>query len=331
MFRALALGLVLCVAAPVRADVTVDVHLTPQGQALANQMGVSAAELQRQLKNRLDSTLGTDGAALQAFSDTAVLSSHGLGVDYVSVPESLIVGVAANAAAANGDLSAFDRSTGHPISGVAANVAVMAGLNLSAFGHARWTVYGSGFYRSDTVDGIDGAITNAAAHVQYALIEPGPGMVVRWTGLQLTTGLELTKWTLGTQKAMGTSLSIEGHDLGYDMTGRFSLASQSLTVPVEVSTGVRVAIVSLYAGLGVDLTEGQGTIDAMVTGPLTDEQGRQLGTATISGHDSHGASPLSPRALAGVQLDAWKLKIFGHVNAAADSAASVGVGVRGVL
>jgi hypothetical protein len=69
----------------------------------------------------------------------------------------------------------------------------------------------------------------------------------------------------------------------------------------------------------------------MVAGPLTDDQGRQLGTATITGHDSHGASPLSPRALAGVQLDAWKLKVFGHLNAAADSATSVGVGVRGVL
>ena len=32
---------------------------------------------------------GADGASLQAFSDAAVLSSHGLGVDYVSVPESL--------------------------------------------------------------------------------------------------------------------------------------------------------------------------------------------------------------------------------------------------
>ena len=327
MPRFLVLVLVLCVTAPARADVTVDVRLTPQGQALADQMGVTAAELERRMKDRIDSTLGTDGAALQAFSDAAVLSSHGLGVDYVSVPESLIVGVAANAAAANGDLSALD----HPIGGVAANVAVMAGLNLSTFDLPRWTVYGSGFYRSDTVDGIDGAITNAAAHVQYALIEPGPGTVVRWTGLQLTSGVELTRWTLGTEKAMGTSFAISGHELGYDMTGRFELASNSLTVPVELSTGVRVAVVSFYAGVGVDGTAGAGSVDAMVTGPLTDDQGRRLGTATINGHDSHGASPVSARALGGVQLDAWKLKIFGHVNAAADSATSIGVGVRGVL
>jgi hypothetical protein len=279
------------------------------------------------MSDRINGTLGTDGDGLQAFSDAAVLSSHGLGVDYVSAPESLIVGIAGNAAAANGDLSAID----HPIGGLAANVAVMAGLNLSTFQLPRWTVYGSGFYRSDTVDGIDGTITNAGAHVQYALVTPGAGQVARWTGVQVTTGLELTRWTLGTAKAMGTSFSIDGQRLAYDMTGHFQLASNSLTVPVELSTGVRVAVISVYGGVGVDVTQGQGTIDAMVTGPLTDGQGRHLGTATITGHDSQGASPLSPRAFGGVQLDAWKLKIFGHVNAAADSAASVGVGVRGVL
>jgi hypothetical protein len=102
-------------------------------------------------------------------------------------------------------------------------------------------------------------------------------------------------------------------------------------VPVELSTGVRVAVVSVYAGIGVDLTQGQGTIDAHLAGPLHDADGRTLGTVTIDGHDSHGASPFSARALGGVQLDAWKLKIVAHVNATASSAASVGVGVRGVL
>ena len=67
------------------------------------------------------------------------------------------------------------------------------------------------------------SITNAAAHVQYALIAPGPGTVMRWTGLQLTSGVELTRWTLGTEKAMGTSFAISGHELGYDMTGYFNI------------------------------------------------------------------------------------------------------------
>jgi hypothetical protein len=327
MSRALALVIALCVSTAARADVTVDVHLSAQGQVLARQMGISDYELERRMTDRINGALGTDGASLQAFSDAAVLSSHGLGVDYVSAPESLIVGVAGNVAAANGDLSAID----HPIGGLAANVAVMAGLNLTAFHHPRWTVYGSGFYRSDTVDGITGAITNGGAHLQYALVEPRRGTVAGWTGLQVTTGLELTRWTLGTQMAMGTSFAVDGHNLGYNMSGTFELGSNSLTVPVELSTGVRIAIVSVYGGVGADFTQGEGTIDAMVSGPLTDDQGRQLGTAMIQGHDSHAASPFTPRAFGGVQLDAWKLKIFGHVNASAGSAASIGIGVRGVL
>jgi hypothetical protein len=284
---------------------------------------VTADQLAQRLRARINSIVGTDGPSLQAFSDAAVLSSHGLGVDYVSVPESLVVGVAANAASANSDLDSR-------FGGLAANVALMAGMNLSAFDLPRWTLYGSGFYRSETISGIEGTITNAAAHVQYALIPAPPGIVARWTGLSLTTGLELTQWTLGSAQAMGTTFSLQGHTFGYDMMGHFQLGSSTLAIPLELSTGVRVAIVSLYAGLGVDLAQGQGTIDAQLTGPLHDTDGRDLGTITIMGHDSHGVSPFEPRALAGVQIDAWKLKLFGHVNAA-ESATSLGVGVRGVL
>lgn len=329
MQRALALGLILGGSATARADVTVGVQLTPDGRMLAQRLGVSPDELATRLRDRVESVMGADSASLQAFSDAAVLSSHGLGVDYVSVPESLIVGVAANAASASGDVPA---SIG---GGVAANVALMAGMNLSTWHLPRWTVYGSGFYRSETIDGVTGHITNAAAHVQYALIPAGEGGVARWTGVQLTTGLELTRWTLGTTHAMATTFTVSGTQgsakLGYDAMGSFQLGSSSLAVPVEVSSGIRVAVVSLYAGVGMDLTQGQGTLDAQLSGPLHDQDGRTLGSVTISGHDSSGASPFTPRAFTGVQLDAWKLKVFGHVNATADSAASVGVDVRGVL
>lgn len=328
MQRALALALILCNAATARADVTVGVQLTPDGRMLAQQLGVSPDELAARLRTRVASVMGADGPSLQGFADAAVLSSHGLGVDYVSVPESLIVGVAANAASATGDVP-------DSIGGLAANVAVMAGMNLSAWRLPRWTVYGSGFYRSETISDVTGHITNARAHVQYALVPAGEGGVARWTGVQLTTGLELTRWTLGTTHAMATTIAVTGTkgsaNLGYDAMGSFQLGSSSVAVPVEVSSGIRVAVVSVYAGVGVDLTQGQGTFDAQLSGPLHDTDGRNLGSVTIDGHDSRGASPFEPRAFTGVQLDAWKLKVFGHLNANADSAASVGVGVRGVL
>ncbi|MBV8761826.1 MAG: hypothetical protein JO257_31310 [Deltaproteobacteria bacterium] len=330
MQRALALGLLLGGSATARADVTVGVQLTPDGQMLAHQLGVTPDQLASKLHDRVESVMGTDGGSLQRFSDAAVLSSHGLGVDYVSVPESLIVGVAANAASANGDVPS---SIG---GGLAANVALMAGMNLSPWHLPRWTIYGSGFYRSETIKDVTGHITNAGAHLQYALIPASEGGgVARWTGVQLTTGLELTRWTLGTTRAMSTAFTVMGSQgsakLGYDSTGSLELGSTSVDVPVELSTGIRLAVVSFYTGVGLDLTQGQGTIDAHLSGPLHDADGRMLGTVTIDGHDSRGASPFTPRAFTGVQLDAWKLKVFGHVNATADSAASVGIGVRGVL
>ena len=313
---------IAALASTARADVTVDIHLTPQGMRLANQLGVTSEELAARLRNRIDQTIGADGATLQAFSDAAVLTSHGLGVDYVSMPESLIVGVAGSAATA---------STHLDVPGLAANVAVMAGFNFAALGLPRWTVYASGFSRDETVDGVAGSITSAAAHVQYTAIAPSDDGIVRWSGLLVTSGLELTHWTLSSTRDMSTELAVSGSQkVAFDATGRFGLSSRSLTVPLEVSTGVRLAVVSVYAGAGLDATTGSATLDADVAGPLRDSANEILGQATIRGNASHAASPLAARVLGGVQLDAWKLKLFGHVDATPD-AASLAVGVRGVL
>ncbi len=327
--RALPLAIVL-LASTARADVTVGVQLTPQGMRLANQLGVSTDELAARLRTQINNTLGLDGGALQAFSDAAVLSSHGLGADYVSMPESVIVGVAGSAATGNADVPVLDRTYG----GLAANLAVMAGFNFAVLGHPRWTVYANGFHRSETVAQIDGTITNAGAHVQYAALLPTSDGIVRWSGLLVTSGLELTRWSLASSRTTSADFTVNGTrgsaDVTIDEMGRVDVTSRSVTVPIEVSTGVRVAVVSLYAGAGVDITSGSGTLDAQATGPLTDRSGTALGQVTINGSASHGASPLDARVLAGVQLDAWKLKLFGHVNATTDTA-SVAVGVRGVL
>ena len=74
MQRALTLGMILCGAATAHADVSVGVQLTPAGQMLAHQLGVSPDALAAQLRDRVDSVMGTDGPSLRRFSDAAVLA-----------------------------------------------------------------------------------------------------------------------------------------------------------------------------------------------------------------------------------------------------------------
>ncbi len=131
--------------------------------------------------------------------------------------------------------------------------------------------------------------------------------------------------------AASSSVSVSGTDIGFDATGRVDATARSLTVPIELSTGVRVAVVDVYGGVGIDLTASEASLDAAVNGTLYDSDGRNLGTVTATGTQTRSGTPVSTRGLAGVQLEAWKLKIFGQVNASPDTPTSAGVGVRGVM
>jgi hypothetical protein len=115
--------------------------------------------------------------------------------------------------------------------------------------------------------------------------------------------------------------------------GTYNLTSTAMTVPIEVTTGVRIALLlSMYVGAALDFTAGTGKLDANLAGTMRTQDGREVGTTTISGGGENDASPVATRVLAGLQLNLWKLKVYTQVNAAATpQAASIGFGIRGVL
>ena len=337
---AVVIVLLLLAGHSAHAQVTVDVQLNADGQALANQLGITPAELatriQDQVNNAYDAS-NVDGF-IRSFSDATSFSTRGLGVDYVSLPKNLILGVGANfAVAASGDFNAQER----PTAGLAANVAFMAGYNLADHGSPRWTLFANGFYRNASLNSLHGGITTAGLHAQYRLVQPQQAAgvttdVLRWTGVDITSGLEFTRWTLGVkddiQTEFGVSGASGGANLVLDSTGTFDLSSTAMTVPVEVSTGIRIALlVSMYVGAGIDFTASSGALTTNLSGNLLTEDMRNIGTTTITGSGNNTGSPVAARVLAGVQLNLWKLRAYVQLNASATPAASVGAGIRGVL
>ncbi len=327
---------------PGRADaqLTVGVDLSPEGNMLAAQIGVTPAELAMRMQtaiNDIYSASDVDGF-LRSFADATAFSMRGLGVDYASDPDSLILGVGANVAVAASELvNAEER----PTSGLAANIGFMAGLNLSKQGAPRWTLFGNGFYRKASTSSLKGGILSAGLHAQYRLVNPqldqgAATKALRWIGIDLTGGIEFTRWNLGIEDAIDTDFGVEGTNgsaqLILQTTGTFDLSSTAVTVPVEITTGIRIALlVSVYVGVGLDFTAGTGKLAANLTGPLTTTDNRSVGTATITGGGENSASPFAARVLAGVQLNLWKIKVYGQVNGSPLPAASVGFGIRGVL
>jgi hypothetical protein len=338
MRRALALTALL-LSTSARAQVAVTVNLNAEGDMLAQQLGVTSGELATRIQSAINSAYGTmnvDGF-LRSFADATAFSMRGLGVDYASDPSSLVLGVGANfAIAASEQVDAAER----PTAGLAANIAFMAGLNLSDQGAPRWTLFANGFYRKGSTASLRGDILSAGFHAQYRLIVPQPdgaaATVVRWMGVDLTGGLELTRWTLDVDDAIDTPFGVQGTNASANLTvastGTFALRSQAMTIPVELTTSIRIALlVSTSVGVGLDFTTGTGRLDADLTGTMRTSDDRDVGTIGITGGGDSSASPFAARVLAGVQLNLWKLKVYSQINASATPAASVGFGIRGVL
>ena len=326
---------VLALTSAAAADSQVSVQLSQDGQQLASSLGLSPAELEMRIKSRIDEayqTANVDGF-LRAFTDATTFSARGLGVDYASAPRSFLFGFGVNVAAAgNGGID----GEGQPTASLAANLAIMAGLNLAEWDLPRWTIFASGFHRTASTEQLRGGLTSAGAHLQYRLAQPtesgGAGTALRWIGLSATSGIELTRWNLGlVNNSLTTDLAVEGvpDDVAVSSTGRFDLTSTALTVPVELTTGLRIALIAtVYVGVGLDFTVGKTTLDANLTGQMSTPGVDDVGTVTVTADGSSGGSPAQARGIVGAQVNLWKLKIFAQANASAIPAASIGFGIR---
>lgn len=325
------------------AQSSVTVTLSDQGKAAAAQLGYSESDFAAKIKGQVDDAYQTNNVNgfLRSFTDATGFSQRGLGVDYVSVPNSFIVGVAANAAVASDSLlTSDDRPTS---GGAAVNFGAMIGMNLGGIDLPRWTIYANGFYQTASTDRLTGTLISAGAHAQVKLIQAedggGSATVVRWIGLDVTSGVEYTSWSLGAaDSGIKNNFDIPSTNnnatasLTLDSMGKFDLKSNAVTIPVEVTTGLRIALIaSVFVGAGIDFTVGKSTVDGSLTGNVTDQNGTNYGTVNIQAKGDNTASPAAGRILGGVQINLWKLKIFVQGNLSQTPAASIAAGVRLVI
>jgi hypothetical protein len=338
----------LCGAdAVARADATATatVTLSAQGNQLATALGETPAQLQAQIQKQVDDAYQTTNINqfLRDFVDATSFSNRGLGVDYATATDDVMIGFAGNVAVSSP--SALN-DTNHPTGGAAANFGGMFGANLRALGMERMQFFMNGFYEGDSTNQLTGHLTSAGAHLQFRLVKPeideGSSVAFRWIGIDITSGAEYTKWTLGVKDTLTDQYGIgNGGSQGLNVTstGTFNLSSQVFTVPLELTTGFRILeLFSVYGGGGIDFNVGSSTIDASLNGTATTAQavgtvpaGTNVGTVSIAGTGSNTGSPAAWRVLLGGQVNLWRLKIFAQGNLSQNSTASVSFGVRLVL
>ena len=331
--RRVVLVALLAHATTARADSSVTVTLNAQGESLASELGLSVADLIATAQARIDELYKVSriGDLLHAFANTAATAQRGLGVDYDPDSGDLLIG--ASVGGVHGDVAIG--TTNSLLGGSIVNVAAMTGVNLGRWSHPRWTVFANGFYESTTIHGLDGSLFTLGAHVQYHLLPATRPAAVRWIGVQATTGLEYAKWTMGT----ATGGSIESHftatgpnshhTIHMSSTGTLDVNTTTLSVPLELTTGVRlVDVLVLYAGGGLDLTGGSSTVVAQLQSMLTiNNDNIPIGTAVITGSGSSSPSAVTVHGLVGLEIHTRRVRVVIQ-SAVAPGELAVNLGVR---
>lgn len=327
-----------------RADSSADtdIVLNQAGQDLATDLGLDVPALEQKISDGVRDALGLSavGGFLRSFANATSFSNRGVGVDYASNSDRAIVGAAVNVAVATdltGDL---------PSAGAAANLTLMAGLNLRKWNHPELTAYANTFWRSAANDNLHGSIFSVGGHLQYKLFTPTQGwkkLLVQWGGIDFTSGLEIAHWGYGLRGDISTDFDVT-NDAG-DMTttitastgGHLDLSATTVTLPVEVTTNARLLyVLSAYTGFGLDFQAGSSSLDIGVAGAMTGTrpgmtEAETIGSIEIHGTGSHGPSLAGWHALLGLQANIWRAKLFVQATLEPLDTFSVALGTRVVL
>jgi hypothetical protein len=172
--------------------------------------------------------------------------------------------------------------------------------------------------------------------VQYQAVPRTQPSGARWTGVAVTTGLEHSRWTIGTESSIESHFTAHGtsEDITIHMssTGTLDVLSSITTIPLEVSTGVRLArVVVAYVAGGVDLTLGTSTVTAQLDSVLSYTGDHiTVGNAVIFGSGENGPSRVTAHALGGFAIHTRHVRAILQ-GMVAPGELGVSLGLRGAI
>ncbi|HHO51071.1 MAG TPA: hypothetical protein ENK18_09430 [Deltaproteobacteria bacterium] len=293
---------------------------------LVEDLGVDPTALEEDLTALIGEDLKLLDASeyLSEMAYATQLSLKGMGVDYASNPSTFVVGGAVGSASSGGASNLTRGGSLLPQGGFGAQLVLLAGLNLGQLvpGEAgalnNLVVYVNGMSMAiPSSYPFTGRLSNGGLHLQVKLGGPVKGPFVEWGGIDLTTGYELSTYTLSLDQALPIGDEIGPIDMLWDATGSYTLSATSHSMPIEVSTNVRVTVLSLYGGLGIDLNDSSAVTQASLTGPVlgtVKDREHELGSGGVSFTDSGYGDGYTSRFFFGAQINITLLKLYGQMN-----------------
>lgn len=324
---------VLLALAPTAAAQSIIIDID---DATASKYGLNAQELENTLRGQMSQDLKIDGQEefLRQMGAANMMAAKGMGADYASNPQRFVLG-GGFGTAVNGAGVSFNRgSEGLPEGGFSFQAAALAGVNLGVAspeesGLRRVMLYVDGMVASTNPDPFKASTTNLGAHAQVKLIRPKPAKgLLEWGGLDVTSGYEWSRYRL----SLTQELPVEVEEMTWKATGTLAVETDSASVPIELSTNVRVFILSLFAGGALDLSLDSLTeSEISVSGPIElqiENQNGTLGSASVDLGESAAIEGVTGRLFGGAQVNLLMVKVYGHLNVGLDGSFGGHLGAR---
>ena len=199
-------------------------------------------------------------------------------------------------------------------------ITVSAGVNLGAFVEGLYVSAKVGTFSFSFQD-FDISTFSCGISAQYQLVKEKSALAVAWKGVQVGAGIiyYTTDLSYKTDVSIDSSVSLLGGQyatLIYEPELKMEFSAKGVKIPLEIMTGVRIAILNLSFGLGVDVNiwsdadltydvGGPTYLEGLPTGYTTEP-----GTASVKGGTLDGyADYFNFKAMAGVGLSLGPVKL----------------------
>ena len=310
------IGLLLALSPAFAQEVNIEID-----PRIAAATGINVAKYEDQMREEINTNLNLEDqeAYMVEMANATAMAMKGMGVDYASNPQRVVTGFSFGSSV-NASGAHFGWGDGiTPTGGFSFQMAVMAGINfgLGASDKSaarRFLLYGDGFVGQRAMEPFNTTLSNYGAHLQIKLAKPHMTAGMGWGGLDLTSGFEMATYTMG----LTESVPIDSGTVTWDADGSYEITSSVTTIPVELSTNVKVPFLSLFGGGAVDINaSGDALSEVRMQGPLTakvDGKEQVIGQASAVVDAVGLADAVVPRIFVGAQANLWKFRLYGQLN-----------------
>jgi hypothetical protein len=155
--------------------------------------------------------------------------------------------------------------------------------------------------------------------------------LVEWGGIAFTAGVEHAEYELELSGILPLSHTTQGAHLTWEAGGAYTLQSSATTIPLEVSSNIRFAPITGYAGIGWDFDIAQAATNATLSGSVevsTSESTETVGSGTATFDGTGEGNPYQVRGFFGLQGAIGPVKLFTQLNIGANQTYGAYAGLR---